>query len=77
MEESIHNVSVNYYRQAGCYFESYDRQEVYEYIMTQVAAHGSNKITLKFANAADYQQAYAEIMTMEYPQKLANDLSRR
>jgi hypothetical protein len=69
--------SLNYYRKAGCYFESYDRQEIYEYIITQVATHGSSKITLKFANAADYQQAYAEIMTVEYLQQLANDLSER
>lgn len=69
--------SLNYYRQMGCYFDTYDRRAVYEYIMNRVATYGSDKITLKFANTEYYQQATSEIFTSEYLQELANDLRAR
>ena len=69
--------SLNYYVHAGCYFDVYDRQRVYDYILAQVG-EGNMKVTLKFASAPGYDQAVLDIVKSgTYITELAQDLKNK
>jgi len=54
--------SLNYYVNSGIYFETYDKDAIYEYLMTKIGLEGERVIELKFADEIEYRKAVADLM---------------
>ena len=70
--------SLNYYVQAGCYFESYDKDMIYEYILTQIGDEGNKRVEMKFASEEAYLMALNDtIRSDDFLDSLVVDLRFR
>ncbi len=54
--------SLNYYINTDIYFESYDKDKIYEYLMDKVGLEGQREIELKFANEIEFRKAVADLV---------------
>lgn len=70
--------SLNYYINAGIYFESYDKDTIYNYLLTEVGSGGKRKFELKFATEADYRKAVADLFeSADYWDKFNREIHRQ
>ena len=70
--------SLNYYVKKGCYFESYDKSQVYNYILTEIGFSHTKKVDLKFASEKAFNEAVTDIFESdEYLNSLGKDLEKR
>jgi len=53
---------LNYYINTDIYFESYDKDKIYAYLMDKVGLEGQREIELKFANEIEFRKAVADLV---------------
>ena len=60
------------------YFESYDKDTIYNYLLTEVGSGGKRKFELKFATDADYRKAVADLFeSADYWDKFNREIHRQ
>ena len=60
--------SLNYYSQKGCYFDSYDKKTIEEYITKNLEEDNYTNIEFKFSSEEDYNSFLDDFFSGETPQ---------
>lgn len=63
-------VADNYYVRSGSYFESYDRESIYQYACGQID-QGEKMIRIKFADQQGYTQAVSDLIDEKMVERIA------
>ncbi len=67
------DVSLNYYRKKGCYFKSYDRAKMKQYLSSRLNKNLYQYVELKFANQKTYKKAYQDLFQDGYIREILMD----